>query len=203
MAAIVFDCDGVLVDSEPASVAAWQAVLADLGLQVEEGEIEGWIGRTDREIAEHYARIAGLESERLLDLATGCLFDSMARDGLPAYDDAVLLLDDVLRRALPVAVATNSNRQRLDAVLAAARLEHLIPLSVASDEVAAPKPAPDVYLAAIGRLGEHAAATVVVEDTPTGVTAALAAGCRVVAVYRGHVARSQLTDAHLVVDQLA
>ncbi len=191
-----------MVDSEPASIRSWSVALIRLGAAAEPSDIERWVGHTDRAIAEHYAPLLGMESASVLDFAELELRRVLSTDGVRQFPDAVRLLDTAFQRQLPVAVATNSVRWRLDAVLEAAGLGHLIPLSVASDEVRAPKPAPDVYVEAVGRLGVEASRVMVIEDTPTGIAAGRAAGCRVVAVDRGVFAHGSLADADLVVDSL-
>ena len=85
-----------------------------------------------------------------------------------------------LRRQIPVAIASNSERPLLERLLEASGHAGLVDVVVSASDVAAPKPAPDVYLAATARLGVPAAATLVVEDSATGAAAALAAGCSVV-----------------------
>ncbi len=202
MGGVVFDCDGVLVDSEPASVRSWSLAISALGIAAEASDIERWVGSTDRAIAEHYAPLLGLDPSAVLARAEVELRQVLATDGVRPFPDAIRLLDAVFERRLPVAVATNSVRWRLDAVLEAAGIGHLVPLSVASNEVEAPKPAPDVYVEAVGRLGVEAGRVLVIEDTPTGIAAGRAAGCRVVAVDRGGFPPASLAQADIVVDAL-
>jgi HAD superfamily hydrolase (TIGR01509 family) len=199
---VVFDCDGVLVDSEPASMQAWVLALTGLGVEVDAAAIGAWIGNTDRSIAQHYASVLAAEPEEILDVAERHLRQVLAEDGVRVFPDAIRLLETAFERRFPVGVATNSVRWRLDAVLEAAGIGHLIPLSVAADEVDAPKPAPDVYAEAVRRLALVPGETLVVEDTPTGIAAGKAAGCRVVAVDRGVFPLDRLAAADLVVAHL-
>jgi mannitol-1-/sugar-/sorbitol-6-phosphatase len=196
--AVVFDCDGVLVDSEPAAEEAWRRALAALGVPLTAGDFQVWVGRTDRQVAEHYAAETGVEAGALEDAAAAHLRDVLAF-GLVPFPDALRCLDAVTRERVPVAVASNSPRWRLDAVLAAAGLGERFSLSVAGDEVARPKPAPDVYLAAASLLDVPPEGCVALEDSPVGIQAAVDAGMRVVAVDRGAFPPAAIGGAHRVV----
>lgn len=200
--AVVFDCDGVLVDSEPASVVAWEAALAELGHRAATGVIEAFVGHTDSAIADHFGAELGIDPVTV-DEAARRQFERIIRSGLDAYPDALEMLDWLEARRLPIAVASNSSRRRLDAVLAASGLSGRIPVTVAGDEVPRPKPAPDVYLVAARRLGVDPRRCVCFEDSPAGIEAARNAELRVVAVDRGTFDRTRLAAADLVVEQVA
>ncbi len=195
----MFDCDGVLVDSEPASDRAWVKTLGLHGISVGTGELDGFVGRTDAELADHFAPIAGVGAEVLAADARSAFVTDVHGTGLLAFEDAL-----VLRAGLhcPVAVGSNSARWRLDAVLRAAGMADLIPCSVASDEVSEPKPAPFVYQEACRLLGVDPARTLVVEDSPTGIQAARSTGCPVVAIDRGFFPKESLSAADEIVETL-
>ncbi len=197
--AVVFDCDGVLVDSEPASERAWRRTLADFGLGNE--EFARWVGRTDAEIAEHYAAIVARPAADIAAAAARRL-DSILAEGLTPFGDAVALLARAEGSATPVAVGSNSDRRRLQRVLAAAGLGGRFAVQVSSSDVSRPKPAPDIYLRAAEMLGVAPAACLVVEDSPAGIAAARQAGMFVVAVDRGCFPRRDLADADRLVTEL-
>jgi HAD superfamily hydrolase (TIGR01509 family) len=197
--AVIFDLDGVLVDSEWASAKAWGTALARFGYQLNEETFLGFVGTTDRSLAQAFAVEVGRSPAEVL-LAAEQEMRSIAGGGLTPFPDAVELLGAL---TVPVAVASNSDRWRLETVLTAAGIQDRFEVSVSADEVAHPKPAPDVYLRAAELLGVDPAGCVVIEDSPTGITAARAAGMRVVAVRRGHFTDDQLTGADLVLDHLS
>ena len=196
--AVIFDCDGVLADSEWASAAAWQNTLAVYGCRLSVEEFAGFIGTTDRDLARAFGQRLGIEPDLILNTANDRL-RVILEGGLPAFPDATGLLERLDQK---VAVASNSDRWRLDAVLAAAGLIGRFVVSVAADEVGQPKPAPDVYLRAAELLGASPGRCLVIEDSPTGIAAARAAGLKVVAVDRGHFARELLEQADEVVGSL-
>ena len=201
-AAVIFDCDGVIADSEPASVDSWVEATSAHGLTVTAEEVESFIGKTEHDLALHFAPLAGVEIELMEETAKRSFLALVDRDGLETFPDAIALLEHVRRLGLPFGVGSNSVRWRLDAVLKGTGMMEEIPLSVAGDEVPHPKPAPDVYAAVAAKLGVAPADALVIEDTPTGIRSAKDAGCTVIAIYRGAVERSLLSDADLVVDRL-
>lgn len=194
---MVFDCDGVLVDSEPVSYLAWRDALADFGHELTPAEFSPSIGTTDWMVAEAWA--PRLET-------TPLVLDAKAKDAFLTRVTEVTVFEDAsaLRASLtiPSAVGTNSERWRLDAVLASAGLDELFPTSITASDVEEPKPAPDIYTAAFAAIGVAPHRGLVIEDSPSGIAAARAAGAFVVAVDRGHFDPSQLSSADLVVSSL-
>jgi beta-phosphoglucomutase-like phosphatase (HAD superfamily) len=203
-AAVVFDCDGVLVDSEPHSVEAWLTVLVSMGHPAGRHDVEACTGLGFSPTWEHLSAITPLPSAeevwpRLLDALEGSF-----RRGLQRFPDAMVVLERCEHAAVPVAVVSASPRERLDLTLRAAGLDRRFPVSVSGDDVEAGKPAPDGYVAAAAALGVEASRSVAIEDTAAGAASALAAGMRVIAVVRDEASRAPLmaTGAR-VVDRLA
>jgi HAD superfamily hydrolase (TIGR01509 family) len=197
--AVIFDVDGVLVDSEWASAEAWQSTLARFGYQIDDTTFLGFVGTTDRSLAEFFSTRVGRDAAVILATAEEEM-RRMVKGGLMAFPDTLALLDGL---SVPAAVASNSDRWRLDVVLSAAGIRDRFEVSVAGDEVPLPKPAPDIYLRAADLLFVNPGECVVIEDSPTGIAAARAAGMKVVAVRRGHFPDDRLAEADLVVDSLA
>ena len=198
--AVLFDCDGVLVDSEPASYEAWRRTLGRHGVDLTPAMFAESVGTTDLDVGMQYADAAGVDGVRL-ELEARDLF-RRAATGVRAFADTVELLDRCREAGTAVAVATNGARWRLDVLLDAIGEPALIPLSVTSDEVERPKPAPDLYLRAAELAETAPERCVVVEDSPTGIAAAVAAGCRVVAIDRGMFSRDRLVGADRIVDRV-
>ncbi len=201
-AAVVFDCDGTLVDSEPLAYRAWSTELGRHGFEVRREDTEATRGRS-------YADVHAYFAERVDDLPAADAFWKRFRTTLfglletelSAFDDAVCAARDLRARGVRVAVASSSPRERLDATLRAAALDGLFEVTVAGDEVERGKPAPDLFLRAAEALDVSPADCVAVEDSPSGVEAALAAGMRVVAVARTADLRGEL-KCETVVDEL-
>lgn len=193
----MFDCDGVLVDSEPVSYLAWRDALAGFGHELTAAEFAPSIGTTDWMVAETWA--PRLET-------TPSVLDERAKESFLARVGEVTVFEDAraLRASLtvPSAVGTNSERWRLDAVLVSAGLDQLFPTSITASDVEEPKPAPDIYAAAFDAIGVAPDRGLVIEDSPSGIAAALSAGAYVIAVDRGHFETTQLFSADLVVGSL-
>lgn len=198
-AAVVFDCDGVLVDSEPHSRRSWAKVLDDLEHPGTEEDVAACTGLGFGATRAALERLGPLPPPEVLWPLLMIALEESYRDGLDRFDDAVGALDVALASGIPCAVASASPRQRLDLTLETAGLADRFDVSVAGDEVAHGKPAPDGYLLALTRLGHDVGPAVAVEDSVMGVRSAQAAGLRVVAVVREHAQRQGLEETGVTV----
>jgi HAD superfamily hydrolase (TIGR01509 family) len=184
LAAVLFDMDGLLVDSEP----GWQAV--EGALFEELGGGRPWTPADAQQLVGHpiavsagiLGQLAGSDVPAA-DLAERLVADMVAwlRADVPWKPGALDLLAALTDAGVPTGLVSSSYRRLVDTVLEAAPAGTFA-VSVAGDEVRRAKPHPEPYERALGRLGVVAAATVVLEDSPVGATAAAAAGCRVVVV---------------------
>ena len=179
IAAVVFDCDGVLVDSEPIANRVMSALLREYGVELTPSQcMQRFIGLTVE------AEAAAIRAEFGVDLA-----DVLERELTPrtirAFERELRptaglreILDSL---TIPKAVASNSRHERVIASLSATGLlGYFSPRIMTSDRVARPKPAPDVYLAAVRLLGCRAEQSLAIEDSASGVCAARAAGMRAI-----------------------
>jgi HAD superfamily hydrolase (TIGR01509 family) len=180
--AVVFDCDGLLVDTEPCWTIAETELFSRRGLGFGPAEKALLIGKTVAAAGELLAREFG-EPGRGAAIARELyvLVEDMVASSARAMDGAAQLVTAAARR-VPVAVASNSPRPLLDAALDRAGLAELLPVSIAADEVRAAKPEPDMYLAACAALGVLPKSSLAFEDSTTGLRAALAAGMATVGV---------------------
>lgn len=183
--AVLWDMDGLLVDSEPVWTVAETELAAELGgswssvlkasimgtrLEVAVPAILRWYGAPDT--PDEVDRASRWLLARMVELFA---------HGLPVRPGARRLLTSVAEVGVPQALVSSSFRVLVDAVLD--RLgEHPFTVTIAGDEVARAKPDPEPYLTAAARLGVQPDRCVVLEDSPSGVAAGEAAGCRVVAV---------------------
>lgn len=182
--AILFDFDGVLLDSEPVHWACWAEVLAPLGITVEwEYYRQHGIGVDDREMLRVLA--ARSDPPRQWDElwaqypAKKKLFQArMARS--PAFDPSLGGFLSELHGAYKLAVVTSSASTEIAPLLAAGGIRHHFDALVGGDDVKRHKPAPDPYLLAAQRLGVRTA--LVVEDSEAGMVSGRAAGFEVLAV---------------------
>ncbi|MEW5992414.1 MAG: HAD family phosphatase [Chloroflexota bacterium] len=183
VAAVIFDLDGVIVDSEiwwHEERAAWAA---ERGLAWTEADTRAVMGANSVGWARIMRQRLGL-SEALepgiLDAVVGRVVERYAT-GAPVIDGAVATVRRIASR-WPVAIASSAHRRVIDAALEATGLGPTIPVIVSSDEVDHGKPAPDVYLEAARRLGVAPADCLVIEDSINGLRAGRAAGMTAVLV---------------------
>lgn len=176
VSAVVFDLDGVLVDTEPLHLAATRALVAPAELSEE--AYQQFIGRGG--FKEWLEATYGIPGAEITDRYTDLFFAELAREPLPALAGATDLLDAIDARGLGLAVASQSARPWVEATLRAASLEARFPLVVTAAEAGADKPAPDIYLHAARSLGVEPGACIAIEDSVHGVASASAAGMRVV-----------------------
>lgn len=197
---IIFDCDGVLVDSEIISAEVDAALLTEAGYPIEAAEVgERFAGLTWQDILQTVEREAGIPiSASLLDKAEK-LLDERLKNEVQAVDDIVEVVSAL---DLPKCICSNSTSKRLDLMLKRVGLYDLFaPNIFSAREVGSkkPKPAPDVFLHAAKHFGINPADAIVIEDSAHGIHAARAAGMRVIGftggahTYPGHA--DKLTDA--------
>jgi len=184
--AVVFDLDGVIVDSEHVWDEVRAAYTRESGGRYTDGATRDMMGMSSPEWSAYMASELGVAGSP--DEINAVVVDRMlARYGeapplIPGAVDAV----HAIAQRWPVAIASSSNRELIDVVLAVSGLADLIRVAVSSEEVARGKPAPDVYLEAARRLGVEATRCAAVEDSHNGIRSAKAAGMRVLAIPNQH-----------------
>ncbi|MBN9643497.1 HAD family hydrolase [Corynebacterium mendelii] len=183
MDAIVWDMDGTLVDSEPIWSIATFELAEHLGAPLTAEKRQETIGGSFSNTFRVCATNASVTPTRELEQTWyAWMVDRMGQlfaEHLHVDDGIVRLLDSIHRAGIPMAVATNTPRVLAQPALDALG-EELFATTICGDEVAHGKPAPDMYLEAVTRLGATAADTLVFEDSTTGMAAAVAAGCTVI-----------------------
>jgi HAD superfamily hydrolase (TIGR01509 family) len=183
--AVLFDMDGLLIDSEPLWFEAERAVMARLGGEWGPADQEALLGGSLSRTVSHLLAKAppgpGVPSRDeiarwLLDGMTGL----MTARGVPLRPGAAGLLAQTAAEGVPYALVTASQRGIMQTALAVTGMS--FPVTVCGEDVAVGKPAPDPYLRAAALLGADPGGCVVLEDSPAGIAAGQAAGCHVIAV---------------------
>ena len=200
--AVVFDMDGLLLDTEE----LWHAAEAELfrrhGSEFTRDDQLRVIGTSYDVTARYFAERLGWPVERggeLVDESVALMHEQVRRQ-VDARPGAVELVAELRRRGVPVGLASNSPRFLIDDALATAGLADAFDAIVSADDVARPKPAPDIYLRACELLGVPPAQALALEDSVSGVTAAKAAGLACIAVPT--LAETDVSAADRVIESL-
>lgn len=199
---VIFDMDGVLVDSARAHFQSWRALATENGLVVTEEEFAVTFGRQNRDII---PKIFGpVDDQRLSDLGDRkeSLYRELVRDNVPVVPGAVELVQNLSSKGVHLAIGSSGPLPNLELVLDAMGVRELVKVIVSADDVTRGKPDPQVFSMACSRLGLPPSRCVVVEDAPAGVEAARRAGTRVVAVLMHHQAEA-FDNPDCIVDRLA
>jgi HAD superfamily hydrolase (TIGR01509 family) len=184
--AVIFDLDGVLVDSEQAWDAARKDVVAAHGGTWRDGAERDMLGMSSREWPVYVVERLGVALTP--EQVNRAVVDAMLRGyerALPLLPGAREAVERVADR-FPIGLASSSNREVIDLVLERMGVGGRFAATVSSEEVARGKPAPDVYLEAARRMGVDPASAVAVEDSENGIRSAHAAGLRVLAIPNEH-----------------
>jgi HAD superfamily hydrolase (TIGR01509 family) len=180
--AVVFDLDGVLVDSEHVWDAARKELAAERGRPWPEQASRDMMGMSSLEWSRYMHEVVGLpEPPEQISAKVVRRLEEIYRRELPLIDGAVEAVERLAER-WPLGLASSSNRELIDLVLELSGLARCFLATVSSEEVPRGKPAPDVYLEAARRLGVSPASCVAIEDSENGIRSAKAAGMRVLAI---------------------
>ncbi len=211
--AVVFDFDGIIVDSEPMHYRAFQKVLEPLGAGYSWQEyVDRYMGFDDRDAFREAFRMHGLQlaEGKLADLidAKATSFQDVIADGVRPYPGVVELVKSLSGR-IPLAICSGALRSDIEPVLQQLSLQGAFDLKVTAEDVHASKPDPSSYILAVQRLqgafpghGITPAASLAIEDTPAGIMSAVGAGMTVLAVTNSYPA-VDLVKASRTVESLA
>jgi beta-phosphoglucomutase len=181
--AVIFDMDGVLVDSYRAHFESWRKVAAEEGIDLTEGEFAQSFGRTSREIIRSTWPLRSLDERRIaaIDLRKEEAFRQIVRRDFPVMDGARELLQAVRDAGFRVAIGSSAPPENVDLALGNLGRD-LFDAVVTGMEVERGKPDPQVFLLAARRLAAQPRSCVVIEDARPGIEAARRAGMASVAL---------------------
>ncbi|HOW96148.1 MAG TPA: HAD family phosphatase [Kiritimatiellia bacterium] len=213
LAAVVFDFDGVIVDTEPLHFEAFRRIASPHGIELAwEAYRQKYMGFDDRDAFRALFRDAGrpLAEERLAGLidAKAAAFAKLAEsEGVEPYPGAARLIGELAGR-VPLALCSGALRSDVQPILARAGLKACFAVMVTAEDVSVSKPDPESYREALRRLAARfpdrtfpASRCVAIEDTPAGIAAARGAGLKVLAVRTTH-AHGPLAAADCVQESL-
>jgi HAD superfamily hydrolase (TIGR01509 family) len=198
--AVLFDMDGLLVDTEGLWFDVEAAAMAELGCHLGPEHAERVVGGPMVRVIRYLIEVCGARvspGELEATVITGMV--AALRRGVALQPGAKELLTQIAAERVPCALVSSSHRSMMEAVLDSIGRQ-FFPVTLAGDEVGQMKPSPEPYLVAAARLGVDPVRSVVLEDSPPGVAAGEAAGCVTVAV--PSIAPIPAVRGRLVVDSL-
>lgn len=208
--AVIFDFDGVIVDTEPLHFAALQRLLEPLGLGFSwEQYVETYMGFDDRDafIEAYKTRRTGLSARELQSCIDrkADIFQEIIRDGIIAYPGVVDLIRSIHASQTPLAICSGALRSDITPILEMLGISDCFDIVVTAEDVAKSKPDPECYRLAHARLNDFRRLNLTpvnvlaIEDTPAGIAAAKGAGLSVIAVTNSYPA-THLSQADHIVD---
>jgi HAD superfamily hydrolase (TIGR01509 family) len=200
--AVIFDMDGVIVDSEPYSVQALVDILRAYGIVPTMADLQRSYGRRIRDdLADYFARYGITGDVHSAIAHKHARYYHLAAGHLKPFAGVMPLLRRLRQQGCRLALASSGDRIKVAFGMQALGLDGIFATVVSGDDVTQSKPHPEIYLLAARRLGVAPAACVAIEDAPAGVEAAKRAGMRCLAV-TNTVTSEQLHMADLIVDSL-
>lgn len=181
---VIFDMDGLMVDTEPLYQSSWQQAARDLGHEIDDALYSRFVGRPTAACEDILLDTFGpsFPLHAFRSRWPGLWRDEVDRVGIPLKSGLLELLEVVRAHGLPAAVATSSEADYADLTLNRAGLRHWFAVAVTGDQVTHGKPAPDIYLEAARQLRVPAVQCVAFEDSEAGIVAVQNAGMRGVLV---------------------
>ncbi|MHA6723953.1 YhjD/YihY/BrkB family envelope integrity protein [Sphingomonas sp. RS2018] len=190
--AVLFDIDGTLIDSNDLHVEAWHRVFIEAGHSVDPGAIRGQIGKGGDNLLPALLPNLTKPAQRTLAKDAGTLFKREFLQRAKPFPGARQLIERVHADGKKIALASSASRDEVEHYIGLLGIAHLIDATTSIDDVEHTKPAPDIFAAALKKLGVPARAAVAVGDTPYDVQSAGGAGIATIAVLSGGFSRREL-----------
>ena len=191
LSAVIFDFDGVVIDSHEAHGRSWFALAEELGHELSHETFVSTFGQRNESILPLLGWAKEGEHERIQQLGDrkeGLYREILRAEGIEPLPGVVALLEDLKANGIPCAIGTSTPRANVECVLALTGLADHFGDIAASEDVTRGKPDPEVFLKAAAKLGVDPVACVVIEDAQVGLRAARAAGMKALGVTTTHPA---------------
>ncbi len=199
---VIWDLDGVIVDTAPFHFQAWTKTLEEMGLPFSQEEFALIFGRRNRDIlAEVIGKPLSTEEMERISARKESLFREALRGKVRALPGVLFWLEELKRRGYRQALATSAPRENMEMMVGSLGIEGFFDKIVLADELSAGKPDPEIFLLAAKALQLSPTRCIVIEDAVAGVEAAKRAGMRCIALATSHPRRA-LAEADMVVDSL-
>lgn len=201
--AVIFDMDGVIVDSEPFHVEAEIETMKRNGVDISAGDLAKYLGTTAEFMFEDLIKRYGMnKSWEQLNQEKEAIFLPLLKEKVEPIEGVLELIDFLIKRNLKLALATSSKRDLMDVVLDKFDLGHKFDAVVCADDVEKSKPDPEIFLKAAKKIAIPPESCLVIEDAPLGVLAANRAGMTSVAYQSRSKYKQDFSKADQIVSKL-
>ena len=182
--AVIFDMDGLMIDSERVTFECYQEVLKDMNLTMDEEFYKTLLGKPTKGIHQRFYDVYenNFPIEDVMKKVHAMMAERFEKEGVPVKNGLVSLLQYLKENSYKTIVATSSNRNRVDKILKQAGITEYFDDSICGDEVTKGKPDPEIFLKACQKLGVSTDEAIVLEDSEAGIQAGSTAGIRVICV---------------------
>lgn len=182
--AIIFDMDGLMIDSERVTFECYQERLKDMNLTMDEEFYKTLLGKPIKGIYQRFYDVYGNDFpiENVIQDVHQLMAERFETEGVPVKKGLVELLHYLKDNNYKTIVATSSNRDRVDKILAQAKITEFFDDSICGDEVTKGKPNPEVFLKSCQKLGVNVDGAIVLEDSEAGIQASYDANIKVICI---------------------
>lgn len=182
--AIIFDMDGLMIDSERITFECYQERLKDMNLTMDEEFYKTLLGKPIKGIYQRFYDVYGNDFpiENVIQDVHQLMAERFETEGVPVKKGLVELLHYLKDNNYKTIVATSSNRDRVDKILAQAKITEFFDDSICGDEVTKGKPNPEVFLKSCQKLGVNVDEAIVLEDSEAGIQASYDANIKVICI---------------------
>ncbi|RHN85919.1 HAD family phosphatase [Coprobacillus sp. AM23-2] len=182
--AIIFDMDGLMIDSERVTFECYQERLKDMNLTMDEEFYKTLLGKPIKGIYQRFYDVYGNDFpiENVIQDVHQLMAERFETEGVPVKKGLVELLHYLKDNNYKTIVATSSNRDRVDKILAQAKITEFFDDSICGDEVTKGKPNPEVFLKSCQKLGVNVDEAIVLEDSEAGIQASYDANIKVICI---------------------
>lgn len=204
MKAVIFDLDGVLIDSEPLHTMADNQLLFQIGILVPENYFDKFVGLTNKamweEIKKDYS--ITLSAEELMDLQMPLKLKLLQEKDYKPVPGIIELLECIKKMKFQMAIASSSPRQFIETVIEKIKIRQYFTLWLSGEEVVRSKPQPDIFLKVAKLLKVNPHECIVIEDSTSGLIAAKRAGMRCIGYKNVNSGKQDLSDADFIVNKI-
>lgn len=203
---VIFDMDGVIIDSEPIHFEVEKRLLKDLGVAVSHEESHSFVGTASREMWSHLKGKYKLDRsvEELVEMEKTSYMDHLlSQENLKPIPGVAELIEELYRNRVELVVASSASIEEIEVVLEKFNLARFFKTKVSADEVESGKPAPDTYLYAAQMTGADPEAYIAIEDSKNGVKAAKSAGMRCIGFKNPNSGRQDLSSADTIINSFS